>query len=308
MRSITVLLSTLMFVVLIIGTYLYEKHEPISPTQTTQSIDSLEQQPEPLKPVTDETISYSLQKEELNLTYNAGNVWVKVPIDTESLFQGEYRGNKTELIEDSYLLTEDIAAFLYAEETHQDYAQSVLLKYSRDQGATWQDSVITDSFAPMRFRKVDFLNDSFGYVILSGDRTMSQEYSVVYLTRDGGATWEVATELPSTRLIAFGSFVDEQTGYLSYGTINPEEPDVYVTQDGGETWVQAQFEIPEMYERIFVQAEEPIKEENYLSVLVNQGSNGDYEGGKVKGKFISEDNGLTWKFLMEVEHYEEERE
>ena len=244
----------------------------------------------------------------MNITYNAGNGWIKVPIDTESLFQGEYRGNKTELIEDSYLLTEDIAAFLYAEETHQDYAQSVLLKYSRDQGDTWQDSVITDSFAPMRFRKVDFLNDSFGYVILSGDRTMSQEYSVVFLTHDGGETWEATTELPTTSLIAFGSFVDEQTGYLSYGTINPEEPDVYVTQNGGDTWTQAQFEIPEKYERIFVQAEEPIKEENYLSVLVNQGPNGDYEGGRVKGKFFSEDNGLTWKFLMEVEPDEAEQE
>lgn len=28
-------------------------------------------------------------------------------------------------------------------------------------------------------------------------------------------------------------------------------------------------------------------------------------GGKVKGKFISKDNGLTWEFLMEVEPNEE---
>lgn len=308
MRSITVLLSTLMFVALIIGTYIYEKQDPISLTQTTQSIDSVEQPPEPLKRVTNETISYTLQKSELNITYNAGNGWIKVPIDTESLFQGEYQGNKTELIEDSYILTEDMAAFLYAEETHQDYVQGILLKYSRDQGDTWQDSVITESFAPMRFRKVDFLNNCFGYVILSGDRTMSQEYSIVYLTQDGGETWEKTTELPTTSLIAFGSFVDEQTGYLSYGTINPVEPDVYVTQYGGVIWTQAQFEIPEKYERIFVQAEEPIKEGNYLSVLVNQGPKGDYAGGKIKGKFVSEDNGLTWKFLMEVEPNEAEQE
>jgi hypothetical protein len=262
----------------------------------------LEQEPESLKPTTNETISYTLQKNELNITYNEGNDWMKVPIDTESLFQGEYRENQTELIEDSYVLTEDMAAFLYAEAT------SVLLKYSHDQGDTWQESIITDSFPPMRFRKVDFLNESFGYAILSGDRTMSQEYSTVFLTHDGGETWGKSAELPSTRLIAFGSFVDEQTGYLSYGTINPEEPDVYMTQNGGDTWTQAQFDIPEKYDRIFVQAEEPIKEKDYLSVLVNQGPNGDYAGGKVKGKFISEDNGLTWKFLMEVEPDEAERE
>ena len=165
-------------------------------------------------------------------------------------------------------------------------AQSVLLKYSRDKGDTWQDSVITDSFPPMRFRKVDFLNESFGYAILTGDRTMSQEYSTVFLTHDGGETWGRTAELPTTSLIAFGSFVDEQTGYLSYGTINPEEPDVYLTQNGGDTWTQAQFDIPEKYEHIFVQAEEPIKEKDYLSVLVNQGPNGDFAGGKVKGKVV----------------------
>jgi hypothetical protein len=302
MRSITVMLSTLMFIVLIISTYIYEKQDPVSLPQPIQRTDSLEQEPESLKPTTNETISYTLQKNELNITYNEGNDWMKVPIDTESLFQGEYQGNQTELIEDSYILTKDMVAFLYAEAT------SVLLKYSRDQGDTWQDSVITDSFAPMRFRKVDFLNGSFGYAILSGDRTMSQEYSTVFLTHDGGETWEKTTELPTTRLIAFGSFVDEQTGYLSYGTINPEEPDVYITQNGGDTWTQAQFNIPEKYALVFVQAEEPIKEENFLSVLVNQGPNGDYAGGKVKGKFISEDNGLTWKFHMEVEPDEAERE
>jgi len=34
---------------------------------------------------------------------------------------------------------------------------------------------------------------------------------------------------------------------------------------------------------------------------VNQGSAGDYNGGQVKGKFISVDNGKTWEFQQEVE-------
>ena len=90
--------------------------------------------------------------------------------------------------------------------------------------------------------------------------------------------------------------------------MSQEYSTVFLTHDGGDTWTQAQFDIPEKYERIFVQAEEPIKEKDYLSVLVNQGPNGDYAGGKVKGKFISEDNGLTWKFHMEVAPDETERE
>lgn len=44
-----------------------------------------------------------------------------------------------------------------------------------------------------------------------------------------------------------------------------------------------------------------------MAVLVNQGPNGDYQGGNVEGKFISEDNGKTWEFTMEVPPSETEK-
>ena len=309
MKRIAVFLATLMVIALSIGIYLYENKNPISfpkLPEPTETVDPADQEPETFDPVTDDAISYTLQKDELNITYNGGADWINVPIDKESLFHGEYHGNGTELIEDSYVLTENLAAFIYGEETNEEYVDKVLLKYSHDQGETWQDGVITEDFLAVRFRKVDFLHESFGYVVLSGGRTMSQEFSIVYLTHDGGATWEATAEPPTTRLIAFGSFIDEQTGFLSYGTINPEEPDVYVTQDGGKSWEQAQFNMPPQYERVFVQAEDPEKHEDHLTVHVNQGSSGDYEGGKVKGEFISEDNGLTWEFSREVGPDEQE--
>ena len=73
-----------------------------------------------------------------------------------------------------------------------------------------------------------------------------------------------------------------------------------MTLDGGNTWNKAIMHIPTEYNLIFVQAETPVKEQDHLSVLVNQGPNGDYKGGKVKGKFISTDHGETWEFQMEV--------
>src|SRR5699024_7437302 len=88
--------------------------------------------------------------------------------------------------------------------------------------------------------------------------------------------------------------------FLSYGTINPEEPDLYVTQDAGESWERAKVDVPEKYDAIFVSAEVPVKEDDHLTILLNQGPNGDYEGGDVKGKFISDDNGKTWQFSEEV--------
>lgn len=135
---------------------------------------------------------------------------------------------------------------------------------------------------------------------------MSQESSHVFLTHDGGESWEETNNYGVTRLISDGGFVDESTGFLSFGTINPEEPDLYVTQDAGDTWSKATINIPEKYHQIFVSAETPVKGGGYLTVLVNQGPNGDYKGGQVKGNFISKDNGKTWGFQKEVQPYEAE--
>lgn len=307
MRNIILTTSLILAIILIIGTFIYQNQDiPTLPYEKiisdySDSSDEIEQpEPEALQPVNNDTIDYTLQNNELNITYNNGNDWIKVPLDVDLLFSGEYQGNKQELIDGSYILTENYAAFLYPDDLNSN-SPSIVLKYSHDQGKTWNDSVVADIFPQMRFRKVDFLNDEFGYVVISGGRTMSDEYSLAFLTKDGGETWQVTEELPTTRLIAYGGFVDEMTGILSYGTINPETPDVYVTQDGGATWEQAIFHIPDQYDQIFVQAEEPVIEGDYLSVLVNQGPNGDYAGGMVKGKFISEDKGLTWEFQMEVE-------
>lgn len=306
MKKIMLVVSSLMMIGLIIGMYFYEKQRSSKPVTQKEKLEAqvkeMEQTgPEVLQPMAaDEEISYTLQNDELSITYNNGETWTKVPINKELLFQGEYNGNEQELIEHSYIINNKIAAFLYAN-TSEGYQNKLLLKYSFDKGKTWEETVITDKIIGLRFRKVDFLNESFGYVIISGERTMSFEASTVFLTHDGGSSWQETANSGVTRLISDGGFINESTGFLSFGTINPEEPDVYVTEDGGETWTNAVFQIPDDYKRIFVTAEVPIKEGNHLAVLVNQGANGDYKGGKVKGKFLSDDNGKTWEFQQEVE-------
>jgi hypothetical protein len=89
-------------------------------------------------------------------------------------------------------------------------------------------------------------------------------------------------------------------GFLSFGILNPVEPDLYVTQDGGNSWRKANIMIPEKYYEIFVMAEVPFQEADHLAVFINQGPNGDYLGGKVKGEFISNDNGKTWEYSKEL--------
>jgi len=296
--------ACIMIVGMFVGTFFFEKYSEVttaSPNLTIERHDTQKvEQQELLQPIyEDDSIGYSLQNNQLQITFNRGNDWIVVPVEKEKLFEGEYSGTKKKLIENSYTLTQKRVFFLYSDGTSPN-GKSIKLIYSQDQGKTWENAVVTEHYPPIRFRKVEFLNESFGYVIISGDRAMSQEWTTVYITKDGGNQWKETTHSNVTRLISDGGFVDENTGFLSYGILNPDEPDLYVTQDGGNSWSEAEIKIPEKYHEIFVIAEVPFKEEDHLAVFINQGPNGDYEGGKVKGKFISNDNGKTWRFSMEV--------
>ncbi|THE11735.1 oxidoreductase [Bacillus timonensis] len=296
MKNLLIVVSSLVILLLIISIFQYEKSfDGTPPVQEDMSSPSENRErPESLQPtIVADSIGYTLQNNELKITYDNGDDWVTVPVKVEQLFSGEYNGNQTELINDSFILTDKRATFLYIE-------GAIKLITSLDKGVTWQESLIYQHDPGIRFRKVDFLNEKFGYVIVSGDRTMSQEWSATFMTNDGGKTWRETAYPGTTRLIYNGTFVDENTGFLSYGIINPEEPDFYVTTDSGFSWKKATFSIPEKYHQIFVTAELPFKEDDHFAVLLNQGPNGDYMGGKVKGKFVSFDQGLSWEFASEV--------
>ena len=309
MKKLLIGVSSIMIIGLILAMIQYETQFQTTPLQLNPTekheVNQEPPQPDPLQPIlVDDEIGYSLQNDEVNLTYDQGENWLQVPITKTDLFNGEYQGNEQELIDDSFILTEDRLGFLYLDVQDIDMKQIVFM-YSLDQGTTWEETIVADQIPSLRFRKVDFLDEDFGYIIMSLDRTMSQEYSTVFLTHDGGESWEETNHSEVMSLIAGGGFIDEDTGFLSYGTINPEEPTLYVTEDGGESWSESEVSIPAKYDHVFVIAETPVKEGDHLAVLINQGPNGDYEGGQVKGKFISKDNGVTWQFLEESDPHEE---
>src|SRR5699024_12094798 len=95
--------------------------------------------------------------------------------------------------------------------------------------------------------------------------------------------------------------IDGTIGFLCVGYTKPKNPERHVTQEEGNTWNEAQINVPAEYSEIFLIAEMPYHESGHLAVLVNQGPEGDYLGGRVKGKFISKDKGMTWEFAEEVE-------
>lgn len=80
----------------------------------------------------------------------------------------------------------------------------------------------------------------------------------------------------------------------------------YRTQDGGENFELVSLPIDEEHQDVFIEAEAPYFEGSKLVVLVNQGDSGDYMGGRVCAKFVSEDLGATWSYLELVEPMEQE--
>ncbi|GIN90605.1 hypothetical protein J22TS1_16560 [Siminovitchia terrae] len=291
MKNVVFSIAALIIIGLIAGLFFY--HMPSKHAEVQEP--NVQETPAKQPLYANETIDYSLQNDEVKITFDKGENWLPIPIEKDALFNGEYNGSKEELIENSYILTKKRIAFLYYEQ------DNIKMLSSIDQGESWQETLISEHYPPIRFRKTAFLNEHFGYVIISGDRTMSQEMSNVFLTLDGGKTWNETNNTNVTRLVADGGFTNEQTGFLSFGILNPEQPELHVTQDGGANWSEAEIQIPEKYRKIFVIAEAPFKEGNQLAMLVNQGPSGDYLGGKVKGKFLSKDEGKTWEFAREVQ-------
>ncbi|AGK52364.1 WD40/YVTN/BNR-like repeat-containing protein [Bacillus sp. 1NLA3E] len=110
---------------------------------------------------------------------------------------------------------------------------------SIDKGKTWDTTSVLSPFPSARLRLLGFTSEQNGYLILSGDRTMSSEANAILKTNDGGKTWvNAGTVQNNYRLVTSGGFINNTLGFISFGTLNemdqPGRPSLYRTIDGGE--------------------------------------------------------------------------
>ncbi|WP_141652138.1 hypothetical protein [Paraliobacillus sp. PM-2] len=242
---------------------------------------------------------YRIRKNTLEVTYDNGESWKKVPVEINNLLEGDYNGPKDELIEDSYIITPERTAFVVG-----GY-QNIKVLQSTDRGETWNESSVPSPFQAVRIRILDFVSENNGFLILTGGRSMSWEGNMIFKTNDGGSTWREVGSVPSERQVTSGGFIDEKLGFVSFGSFvrndNPAMPNLYRTDDVGETWTQVDVPIPAEYKGIFTIAETPTFDGTQGTLLVKQGQNGDYQGGKVMAKFVSVDDGKTWSFANLVD-------
>ncbi|MFZ7946090.1 WD40/YVTN/BNR-like repeat-containing protein [Neobacillus sp. 19] len=191
------------------------------------------------------------------------------------------------------MITPEITAFVLNQGTR------VLV--STDKGKSWKESLVSDHLPFLRMLKLGFTSDKDGYLIITGDKTMSWEAHFVFKTNDGGQSWYNAGSVDDTQaLVTDGRFITDQLGFISFGEYRlegqPPVPNLFRTTDGGTNWERVEVPIPEEYRGYFTVAEIPTFHGTEGTLLVNQGQQGDYLGGKVLAKFTSQDQGKTWSF------------
>lgn len=243
---------------------------------------------------------YEIVDDTVRVTYNDGADWIDVPATVETFFEGDYVGSEDELIEGSYVITPERTAFIIGGR------ESIRLLQTTDQGKSWEENVIDDQLPGVRKKLLGFTSDQNGYLIVTGDRTMSSEMNRVLKTEDGGNSWHIAGGVEETsRLVTDGGFINDDLGFMSFGAVNvndqPPKPSLFRTNDGGSSWEQVEVPIPDEYKGIFTVAEMPVFHEGKGTLIVNQGPDGDYVGGKVRAKFTSEDEGKTWTLASLVD-------
>lgn len=241
--------------------------------------------------VVNEQCAYDIKNGRLLVTYDYGKHWGSVPVSVKELFEGDYSGPKDTLIDGSYLITPERTAFVIGSGMYLRILQST------DEGETWNEYNVQSPFDGVRLRKLGFTSKENGYLILTGDRTMSFEGNAVLKTHDGGKTWDKVGGVKTDRLATDGGFINDSLGFMSFGSRGtPAHPVFYRTTDGGKTWSEIEIPIPAEYRGIFTEAEMPTFDGSDGTLLVNQGPNGDYQGGKVLAKFTSKDKGKTWVY------------
>lgn len=121
---------------------------------------------------------------------------------------------------------------------------------SRDGGATWEEQVVGDSTVYRSF--INFSSEKNGYLAADIEYAVaSQSNSCIYVTHDGGETWEQATSINTvcTWSLSDVLFISRNVGFVSTRSLGPGVPIFCRTTDGGMGWEKVVLETEEMKNR-----------------------------------------------------------
>ncbi|MEH7076523.1 WD40/YVTN/BNR-like repeat-containing protein [Neobacillus drentensis] len=294
------------------GNYIYKVDKLQSPagydlekyqTSGQKERDEYKQKFEAEIPYEKKQYTYKIENKTCYVSYDEGLTWKQVPVSINKLTAvGDGRPYLNQLQEGSFIITPEKTAFVYGGTRE----APLTLVYSEDRGETWKSTEISTALQSARVRFCSFPSTSEGYIIVAGDRAMSQEMQIIYQTTDGGSSWKEVGKGARTSLLQSGGFVESNLGFMSYPKIQGAETNFYRTEDGGKTFEPVIIPVVKqeylgMTLEPFIQPETPYSDSGQMYLLVGQGPEGDFKGGTLMVRFKSTDKGKTWSFVDLVE-------
>lgn len=230
--------------------------------------------------------------------------WEETPVTPEEVLErgDDMDGPVTRLQEGSYQCDERKVIFAYGgsyavrSDFSDEGALPVTVEYYDEENGAWRKSVVTDQYLGGRRMFVSFPEDSStGFLLMTTERVMWQEGTVLFGTRDGGATWKLIgpagleTMADTHSLTTDAVFLSNDVGFLTIRS--SEEPDIWRTGDGGRSWQPVELkEVP----RYYCMAYAPETEDGNLVMYVGMEDYSEYGG--TKARYVSGDEGLNWEY------------
>lgn len=229
-------------------------------------------------------IYYQMTPNGLELSYNKQKDWVSVPIPNEYLISVfDFDNNK--LKENAYYISHKKTAFI------SNFNSDILITVTNDKGKTWNKIKLKDTYQGGDLF-IGFSSQDTGYCVITTDVAMGKQYSYIYITTDGGKTFN---EIGNTneiypRIITGVGFLDEKIGFVGFRYENDNNPTVYRTEDSGSTWEKLDIKLPAEYISDYATPLNLKFEKDIIMLPVKL-----RDSDKVIN-FISKDKGLTFEY------------
>lgn len=248
--------------------------------------------------------TYKIENQKLYVSYDAGNNWINVPVTSKELLLNF--DTKNELGEGTYQISPEITAI--------EYNRGNVI-YSNDSGVTWKK--ITISEISQNIMYLHFFDANNGIAIGGCDYAMHSYASLILKTSDAGATWVEVGTGPKEWLNSgsTATFINKSIGFILEPSVNADNAILYRTEDGGITFEKSSFPLQNFktqtsetensvsnsyqpkWDEVYDTPQLPELSDSVLTIVIGQGSDGNYNGGKISARYNSHDMGKTWKYV-----------
>lgn len=239
--------------------------------------------------------AYQIEDGVVYVTYDNSNSWVKVDVD----FENYIKASDYVLKEGYYQIAPNLTVITASK------GQSYIIAYSIDQGKTWTKYKGSPSVL-----YTCFMNENIGYIVTSDGAAMGHLSTTIMKTTDGGKNFNKIGEGANGDITRNGSFefLTENIGFIIEPAPSGDSGTLYRTDDGYKTFNKVTLpegklsnELPGIsftWFDIYDTPESIVYKDNIISLIVGQGSDGDYNGN-TKSLYSSQDMGATWIFVKE---------